>query len=79
VDIIDDGTVNIGNTPFTTEEFAAAFQQLYEVRRPDVVYIRGDERAQYGTVFGVMSTVGAATREDGASIGLIGEPEPVRR
>jgi len=67
--------VSIGDTPFSIEEFAAAFQQLYQVARPDIVYIRGDERAPYGTVFGIMSTVGAATREDGVPIGLIGEPE----
>jgi biopolymer transport protein ExbD/biopolymer transport protein TolR len=81
VDIVDDNTVNIGNTPFTMEQFAAAFADLYGAvpEPPQIVYIRGDSRAAYGTVFSVMSTVGVATREDGVSIGLIGEPEPEPR
>ncbi|MEX1258686.1 MAG: biopolymer transporter ExbD [Gemmatimonadota bacterium] len=79
LDILEDGTVSIGDTPFTVEEFAEAFRQLYEVAQPDIVYIRGDARADYGIVFGVTSAVGAATREDGVPILMVGEPEPIPR
>jgi biopolymer transport protein ExbD len=78
VDILDDGTVAIGETPVSVEEFDAMFEQLYRAVQPSIVYVRGDERALYGPVFGVIATIGAVTREDGVPFALVGEPLPVR-
>jgi len=78
VDILDDGTVAIGETPVSVEEFDAMFEQLYRAVQPSIVYVRGDERALYGPVFGVIATIGAVTREDGVPFALVGEPLPIR-
>jgi biopolymer transport protein ExbD len=78
VDILDDGTVAIGETPVSVEDFDAMFEQLYRAVQPSIVYVRGDERALYGPVFGVIATIGAVTREDGVPFALVGEPLPVR-
>jgi len=79
VDILDNGMVAIGETPFAVEEFDAIFEQLYQAARPSIVYVRGDERALYGPVFGVIATIGAVTRADGIPFALVGEPLPTRR
>ncbi len=79
VDILDDNTVAIGETPFAVEEFETVFEQLYRAANPSIVYVRGDERALYGPVFGVIATIGALTRADGVPFALVGEPIPPNR
>lgn len=79
VTILDDGTVVIGETPVTPEEFEEAFPQLYRAAAPSAVYIRGDSLAIYGRVLPVMQTIANVTREDGVPWRLIAEPRPRER
>lgn len=79
VTILDDGTVLVGETPVTPEEFNEAFPQLYRAANPTAVYIRGDSLAIYGRVLPVMQTIANVTQPDGIPWRLIAEPEPRRR
>ncbi len=75
VTVMGDGTVVIGETPVTVDEFRDAFPQIYRAAGPSAVYIRGDSAAIYGGVLPVMATIARVTQEDGIPWRLIAEPE----
>ncbi len=66
------GQIAIGDTRLSLAEFRAQAPTLLKVRNPEGVYIRGDDRADYGTVIQVLSAV----RQAGVTnVGLVVEPE----
>ena len=71
-----DGTVNVGETPVTMEDFRESFPQLVRAAEPEVVYIRGDSAALYGRALSVIATVVQAAREEGFRYALVAEPVP---
>lgn len=71
------GTVYVGETPVEEEVFAETFPRLFSASGADMVYIRADEGAVYGSVFHVVSTIAAT--EGVARYGLIGEQIPAPR
>jgi len=78
VSVDDEGQVYVGETPVTVEEFAEAFPQLFQAAGVQVIYVKGDERALYGELFRVITTVARTAQEEGVRWALIGEPETVR-
>lgn len=75
VSVERDGTIYIGETPVSREDFEEAFPQLVRVAQPPFIYVRADSLADYGVVFRVISAVAAA---EGIPFGLVGEPLPRR-
>jgi biopolymer transport protein TolR len=75
ISVMEDGTVMVGETPVTPDEFQDAFPQLYRAAGPSAVYIRGDSLAIYGRMLPVMATIAAVTQPDGVPWRLIAEPE----
>jgi biopolymer transport protein TolR len=73
-----DGTVYIGETPVSLEEFESAFPQLFEAARPGALYIRGDGRVMLDQFLPVATIMFNAAREAGISVSLLAEPEPRR-
>jgi biopolymer transport protein TolR len=78
VSVDSGGTVYVGETPVTAEEFSGAFPQLFRAAGAQVIYVKGDASAIYGDMFGVLSTVARTAQEEGVRWALIGEPEPRR-
>ncbi len=75
VSVDESGTVYVGETPVSFEEFEDAFPQLYRAANPTAVYVKGDEAALYGMMLPVMALISRIVREDGIPMALIGEPE----
>jgi len=78
VSVDEGGLVYVGETPVTVDEFADAFPQLFRAAGVQTIYVKGDERALYGQLFGVISTVARIAQEEGVRWALVGEPESVR-
>lgn len=75
VSVDERGTVYIGETPFTMEEFEASFTQLVQAASPGAIYVKGDADARYGPVARVQARVFEVSRELGISWVTIYEQE----
>lgn len=71
--VIADGTVVYGREKIAPDEFAARFGAIWEDHTGEPVYIRGDEKTQYGAVMNVIATV---KNIGGATVGLVVEEKP---
>lgn len=78
VSVDDTGTVYVGETPVSAEEFASSFPQLFQAAGAQIIYVKGDEAALYGDLFVVLSTVARTAQDEGVRWALLGEPEPRR-
>ncbi len=65
LNIVEDGTVVVGETPLQAGEFEEAFPQLFAAASPSLVVIRGDSAAIYGRVLPVIAIVAEVTRDAG--------------
>ena len=70
------GTVYVGQTGMTAEEFEGAFPQMARVAVPAVVYLIIDEDAVYGSAYRVIAHVARVAREEGFRYALVGEQPP---
>jgi biopolymer transport protein TolR len=71
------GTIYVGETPVDREVFAETFPRLLNAAGADMVYIRADGGAVYGSVYHVITTVAAT---EGVRVyGLVGEQIPAPR
>lgn len=75
VSVDGSGMVYVGETPIPMDDFRTSFPQLYRAVNPNVVYIKGDSLAHYGSIYRVMATVARVTQEEGGRWGMLGEPE----
>jgi biopolymer transport protein TolR len=75
VTVDQDGSIFVGETEVTFEEFESAFPQIYRAASPQAVYVKGDEAALYGVMLPVMAIISRVVQEDGIPMGLIAEPE----
>jgi biopolymer transport protein TolR len=67
-----DGTIFIGETPVSVEDFAESFPQLLRAANTEFVYIRGDSTASWGDAVRIIATV---ARAEGIRFGIVAEPE----
>ena len=66
------GRVFVDKNGLSFEEFRASFRAILARRKPSGVYLRGDQRANYGDVVRVLAVI----REAGiADVGLVAEDE----
>ena len=66
------GRVFVDREPLTYEQFRSSFRAILVRRKPSGVYLRGDQRANYGDVVRVLAII----REAGiADVGLVAEEE----
>lgn len=72
VTVNQSGAVFVDDIEFTFEQFRASFSALAEGRTDQGVYLRADERVDYGTVARVLAHMRAAGVGD---VGMIVEPE----
>jgi biopolymer transport protein TolR len=78
VAVDESGVVYVGETPVSAEEFASSFPQLFRAAGAQTIYVKGDEAAIYGDMFGVLAIVARTAQEEGVRWALVGEPEPRR-
>ncbi len=70
------GQIFVDETALSFEDFRAAFPAMVAARKPSGVYLRGDQRVQYGVVVRVL----AVMRQSGiGDVGLVAEAEDVVR
>jgi biopolymer transport protein TolR len=75
VTVTRDGAISVDDgAPMTYAEFRAAFQTLAKDRAAQGVYVRADQRVDYGLVVQVLAVVRAAGVQD---VGLVAEQEQV--
>ena len=74
VTITADETISIGEAPVALDDLRTALEQVIRTRSADVVYIKGDSLANYGSVARVISEVAA---HEGVRLSLI--LEEIRR
>ena len=74
VTITADETISIGEAPVALDDLRTALEQVIRTRSADMVYIRGDSLANYGSVARVISEVAA---HEGVRLSLI--LEEIRR
>jgi biopolymer transport protein ExbD len=66
------GRVFVDREGLTYEQFRASFRAILARRKPSGVYLRGDQRANYGDVVRVLAVI----REAGiADVGLVAEDD----
>ncbi|MES2306117.1 MAG: biopolymer transporter ExbD [Gemmatimonadota bacterium] len=65
------GRISIGTQQYTFDQFSAAFRILISQKRPEMVYVKGDEGARYGEIARVLGVVNAAGIR---SVGLVTQP-----
>jgi biopolymer transport protein ExbD/biopolymer transport protein TolR len=73
------GTVFIGETPMSADDFDSAFPQLARAAAPDIIHIRADSLALYGSALRVIATVANVAREEGFRFALVAEVPPPRQ
>ena len=70
------GQIFVDETALSFDDFRAAFPAMVAARKPSGVYLRGDQRVQYGVVVRVL----AVMRQSGiGDVGLVAEAEDVGR
>jgi biopolymer transport protein TolR len=67
------GRISIDQQQYSFDQFRAAFPLLVSRKRPEVVYVRGDQAARYGEIARVLGVVNASGIR---SVGLVTEPAP---
>jgi biopolymer transport protein TolR len=73
-----DGTVYVGETPVSVEDFSESFPQLLRAANTEFVYIRGDSLAGWGTGVQVIAIVATVAKELGIPYGIVAEPDANR-
>ena len=58
------------------EEFRGSIQDVWKGRGSPAVFVQGDTRSEYGVVLQVIAALKASEID---AVGLVAEPEPVRR
>ena len=76
LNIVEDGTVVVGETPIDAAEFEVVFPQLFAAARPSEIFIRGDSLAIYGRVLPVIGIVAEVTSEVGVPWRLVARERP---
>ena len=75
VSVRRDGQIYVDETPLSLAEFRGGFKALADRRGTGGVYLRADERVEYGIVVQVL----AVMRQSGVGdVGLVAEPEELR-
>jgi biopolymer transport protein TolR len=72
------GQIFVDQTRVTYEEFRAAFRAVVARKGSTTVYLRGDQRANYGNVVRVLAAIRAAEVPN-MSVNLITEDEEIRQ
>jgi biopolymer transport protein TolR len=76
VSINRSGQIFVDETALSFEDFRAAFPAMVAARKPTGIYLRGDQRVQYGVIVRVL----AVMRQSGiADVGLVAEAEDIGR
>jgi len=76
VSINRSGQIFVDETALSFEDFRAAFPAMVAARKPTGVYLRGDQRVQYGVIVRVL----AVMRQSGiGDVGLVAEAEDIGR
>jgi biopolymer transport protein ExbD/biopolymer transport protein TolR len=76
VSINRSGQIFVDETALSFEDFRAAFPAMVAARKPSGVYLRGDQRVQYGVIVRVL----AVMRQSGiGDVGLVAEAEDIGR
>lgn len=70
-----DGTIYIGETPVSADDFGELFPDLLRAANTEFVYIRGDSIANWGDAVRVIATV---AQTEGIRFGIVAEPDPNR-
>ncbi len=78
LNIVEDGSVVLGETPIDAGDFAEVFPQLFAAASPSEVFIRGDSAAIYGRVLPVIGIVAEVTRDAGVPWRLVARELPPR-
>jgi biopolymer transport protein TolR len=76
VSIDREGRIFVDETALSYEDFRAAFPAIVTARQPSGVYLRADQRVDYGQVVRVLAAMRAAGIGD---VGLVAEQEVIRR
>ena len=76
LNIVEDGTVVVGETPIAAAEFEEVFPQLFAAASPSEIFIRGDSLAIYGRVLPVIGIVADVTSEAGVPWRLVARERP---
>jgi biopolymer transport protein ExbD/biopolymer transport protein TolR len=76
VSIDREGRIFVDETALSYDDFRAAFPAMVTARQPSGVYLRADERVDYGQVVRVLAAMRAAGIGD---VGLVAEQENIRR
>jgi biopolymer transport protein ExbD/biopolymer transport protein TolR len=79
VTILADGTVVVGETPISVEEFDEIYPQLFAIADPATVVIRGDSDAIWGLLLPVAATVFRIGAENGVTVSFAADPLPEGR
>jgi len=70
------GRIFVDETPLTFADFRAAFPAMVTARQPTGVYLRADQRVDYGQVVRVLAVMRASGIGD---VGLVAEAEEIGR
>ena len=76
VSIDREGRIFVDETALSYEDFRTAFPAIVAARQPSGVYLRADQRVDYGQVVRVLAAMRAAGIGD---VGLVAEQEVIRR
>jgi len=76
VSIDREGQIFVDETALSYEDFRTAFPAMVTARQPSGVYLRADQRVDYGQVVRVLAAMRAAGIGD---VGLVAEQEVIRR
>ena len=76
VSIDREGQIFVDETALSYEDFRTAFPAMVAARQPTGVYLRADQRVDYGQVVRVLAAMRAAGIGD---VGLVAEQEVIRR
>lgn len=76
VSIDREGQIFVDETALSYEDFRTAFPAMVAARQPSGVYLRADQRVDYGQVVRVLAAMRAAGIGD---VGLVAEQEVIRR
>ncbi len=70
------GRIFVDDTPLTFEDFRATFPAMVTARQPTGVYLRADQRVDYGQVVRVLAVMRTSGIGD---VGLVAEAEEIGR
>ncbi len=76
VSIDRDGQIFVDENALSYEDFRTAFPAMVAARQPSGVYLRADQRVDYGQVVRVLAAMRAAGI---GAVGLVAEQEVIRR